>query len=230
MALSIGSGISIGGGISLSVAPTGPTTIGEFYGGGYYVGKISTTQTGVADYYLIVAPFAYELYKQYCTASTMTGIASPIDGPGNTAALVALGTTYEAGYYCGVTCNAAGGINGYADWYLPAYCELEVAYYNLKPGTVANVTFSGNNPYAVPPEPFDTVYTAGAPAQTTVALFQTGGAQAFGEAGYWSSTESFNPGTEALNAWYQYFLSGDQYYGTKQATWLLARPFRRIPI
>jgi hypothetical protein len=234
MALSIGSGISIGRGISLlseTVSPV-PTTIGEFIGGGYYAGKISTTANGVATHYLIVAPKAYEITNMWSTLSVQTGINSDIDGPGNTAALVALGTAYPAAYYCGVTCNASGGINGYTDWYLPATDESEVIYYSLKPDATQNAWGIGYgvNTHAVSPEPISQSYLQFSPTQTTVTLFQTGNAQAFDLQSYWASTEATDLTFEATSAHFQYMVDGGQYFGTKQANWVITRPIRRIPV
>lgn len=229
MALSIGSGISIGAGLALGSDL--PTQFGQFIYGGFYAGKISIDQTGVATHYLILASKEYEIFNQWSTASVITGINNIIDGPGNTTALVALGAAYEAGYYCGLTCNATGGINGYTDWYLPAKCEVEVLYYNLKPTTEINSVLYGDNPYAVPPEPFNTTYTTGNPAQTVSKVFQVGQYQALGDTvSYWASTEPDLATFEAANAWYQYIADGSQYFGTKQATWNCTRPVRRVPI
>lgn len=226
MALSIGSGISIGGGISLLSEPV-PTTIGEFIGGGYYAGKISNTAfSGVASYYLILAPKANEvLGKQWGTTSVVTGITSLIAGSSNTSSLVALGTGYEAATYCGVTCNAGAGINGYTDWYLPSAYELTTLFYYLKPTTDLNNNIYGANPYAVAPEP-QTNNTTTSPAQTNAVIFQAGGAQALESAAdYWTSVEM-----DSLNSWFLYTSDLSAYNGTKQATWVYTRPVRRIHV
>lgn len=232
MTISIGAGISIGPGITLEKGALGPTTIGEFYGGGYYAGQISTTANGVATHYLIVAPKAWESLQVWSTLSVQTGINSDIDGPGNTAALVALGTAYPAAYYCGVTCNASGGINGYTDWYLPATDESEVIYYFLKPDATQNAWGIGYgvNTHAVSPEPISQSYLQFSPTQTTVTLFQTGNAQAFDLQSYWASTEATDFTFEATTAHFQYMVDGAQYFGTKQAPWPITRPIRRIPV
>lgn len=205
-----------------------PTTIGQFIGGGYYAGKISTTANGVATHYLILAPKANEfLGKKWSTASVITGLTSNIDGPGNTTAMVALGTGYEAATYCGVTCNASGGINGYTDWYMPAFNELETIFYFLKPTTDLNNIIYGANANAVAPEPISTYYTTTAPAQTSASIFQTGGAQVLEPANdYWSSTDF----TNGPDAWFGYTSDLAQYNGTKQAMWIYTRPVRRIPV
>jgi hypothetical protein len=81
-------------------------------------------------------------------------------------------------------------ISGYNDWYIPAKNELEILYRNLKPDTISNVTYTGANPNAVPSPTSN--YTSGNPAQTTSALFQTSGSEAFSNNTgryYWTSTE-----------------------------------------
>jgi hypothetical protein len=229
MALTIGSGISIGAG--LDIGSDLPTQIGQFIYGGYYAGQISVDQTGVATHYLILAPKANEvLALVWSSELVQTNINDYIAGPTNTAALVVLGSGYAAATYCGVTANASGGINGYTDWYLPAKCELEVIYYNLKPGIGSNNTLYGDNPYAVLPEPFNTVYTSGSPAQTVSKVFQSGQFQELDAGNYWSSSETPDATFQAGNAWFQVMADGSQYFGDKTATWLYTRPVRRIPV
>lgn len=205
-----------------------PTTIGQAYGGGFYAGKISTAGTGVADYYLIVAPKASgEAVKTYGTPGITTGATSFIDGPANSASLAALGASYEAATFCeGLT------IGGYSDWYLPALNELEVLYYNLKPTTDGNFTTSGSNANAVSPEPISTNYTSGSPAQTSAGIgFRNGETNAFVSNAdsnpYRSSTENNNNNTMA---WTQFFKSGQQVsnYGKEYSYYV--RAVRRVPV
>lgn len=200
-----------------------PTTIGQPWGGGYYAGKISTAGTGVADYYLIVAPKATgeASSKIWGPYGVSTGITSVIDGPANTASLAALGVIYQAANFCkGLT------IGGYSDWYLPAMNELEVLYYNLKPTTTANSIYSGSNANAVSPEPVSTNYTSGSPAQTGAGIgFRTGETNAFASGNYWSSTE-YSPGYYAM---IQTFVNGSQPYGSKSLG-VYVRAVRRIAV
>ena len=199
-----------------------PSTIGEAYGGGYYAGKISTAGNGVADYCLIVAPKATgeQASTTWGPTATTTGITSVIDGPGNTASLAALAGTYAAADWC-----AALDIGGFTDWCLPAKNEFEVLYFNLKPGTTANNTSYGSNANAVSPEPQSTNYSAGAPAQTGVTLFQTGQAEAFGANFYWSSTEY-----DADSSWAQTFSNGGQNAYSKDASTPYVRAVRRVAV
>jgi hypothetical protein len=184
MALTIGSGITFGSGISVN-PPAGPI-IGQSFGGGFYAGKISMNGDGVATHYLIVSPKSSgEAQGQWKTSSTTTsGTTSPIDGLANSNNMN--DGNHPAASFCrGLT------IGGYSDWYLPARYELEICFYNLKPYAAAGANVNGGaNPYAVPPRTGN--YTSSLPAQTTATAFQTGGAQAFAASpfnGHWSSTE-----------------------------------------
>lgn len=119
------------------------------------------------------------------------------------------------------------GLNGFNDWYISSKNELEILYYNLKPGTLSNNTASGTNVYAVPSRGFN--YTTGTPAQTSLGLFQTGGSQAFstGSNAYWSSSESSSFTTDAL---IQSFTDGAQSNVGKSNSSGRVRLIRRIPI
>ena len=228
MPITIGTGIAIGGGISVveGPAPPGPvpTVIGEAFGGGFYAGQISTAGNGVADYYLIVGPVASAqsgTLRWKSVDSGTPGADSFINGPQNTADIVADGnsTTYPAAHFCN---NLVTG--GQTDWYMPAKNELEVCYYNLKPTTTSNYTNSGTNPNAVPARASN--YTSGTPAQTSAATFQAGGAEAFTIFFYWSSTD-YAP--NSARAWNQYFGAGYQYTPNKVSRYR-TRAVRRIAV
>jgi hypothetical protein len=113
-------------------------------------------------------------------------------------------------------------IGGFTDWYLPARYELDIAYENLKPTTTSNNTSWGINPYSVPERTVNR--TSGAPAQTSVAAFQSGGAEAFVAANHWSSTES-----SSTNAWELSFANGFQGDGTKAGNERV-RAFRKLAL
>ena len=201
-----------------SVAP--PTTIGEAYGGGYYAGQISMTQDGNPTHWLIVAPLSTGQSSglKYDSTNSSGNPTSSNDGPENTATLVAAGSTREAATFC-----AGLSIGGYTDWYMPSQDELEVMYYNLKPSTTSNYTSWGSNPSAVSPEPISTNYTAGAPAQTSVTIFQAGGSQAWPGEYFQSSTS-----TGGTLFYYEVFVQG--YGGSTGLTWTggFVRAIRRI--
>jgi hypothetical protein len=175
--------------------------IGDAYEGGFFAGFISHTDNGVATHGLIVAPSASgyngQVPLQWKTSNSYTaGTTSPFDGAINSANMN--NASHPAAQYCeGLT------IGGYSDWYLPARYELDIAYENLKPTTASNNTSWGINPYSVPERTVNR--TAGAPAQTSIAAFQTGGAEAFVAANHWSSTEYVSSIAWTLN-----FSNGDQ--------------------
>jgi hypothetical protein len=177
----------------------------------------------MAKFRVIVAPKSSgestgQPYKNAGTqAPAATGTLT--EGLKATLAMVADGdsTVYPAAHYCN---NLS--IGGYSDWYLPARGELELIYRNLKPVTNNNYTVanrpllatrdyknlgslgdtSPNHGVNNNSDPQGVAYTSGSPAQTSVAAFQTGGAEAmaFGTLAYWSSTEYVDP-----NGWYQYY-------------------------
>ena len=202
-----------------SFIPPAPTVIGQAYEGGFWAGDIGVA--GVATHHLVIAPLSSgETTNQWKNAATATpGADSDIDGPQNTADMVADGnsTVYPCAHFCN---NAV--IGGFSDWYMAAKNELEVCYFNLKPSTTSNNTSSGINPNAVPARASN--YTTGNPAQTSAATFQTSGAEAFTAATYWSSTEFSAPYARG-----QGFINGFQYVNTK-GTSSRVRAVRRVPV
>lgn len=193
--------------------------IGQSFGGGFYAGQISTAGNGVADYNLVVGPAAsaQNNNKQWKTsASSTAGTSSVIDGPTNSSNMN--NASHPAAQFC-----EAVTAGGQTDWYMPAKNELEVCYYNLKPGTTGNNTSSGINVNAVPSQGSN--YTSGTPAQTSAADFKTTGAEDFSILYYWSSTE-ISASTAAL----QYFLNGSQNNFTKSNTGYGVRAIRRVAV
>lgn len=212
-----------------SFNPPPPGAIGSAYEGGFYAGQISTTANSVATHYLVVGPLstAQSTPLEWKNAATATpGADSLINGPQNTADMVADGnsTVYPCAHFCD---NLV--IGGFSDWYMPAKNELEICYYNLKPGTGLNSTASntGINDNAVPARTGN--YTFFIPAQTSVATFQSGGAQAFASLGssrYWSSTE----GASSANANEQSFYNGYQNPTRSKFQTFPVRAVRRVPV
>jgi hypothetical protein len=198
--------------------------IGSSYEGGFFAGYISHTADGVPTHGLIVAPSASgyngQSKLQWKTSNTSTaGTTSPFDGAINSANMN--NASHPAAQYCeGLT------IGGYSDWYLPALYELDIAYENLKPTTTGNSTSWGINSYSVPERTVER--TAGAPAQTSIAAFQSGGAEAF-VAGdwHWSSTES--SGSTAA-ARILDFANGIQNNGSKSGLTAYVRAFRKFAL
>jgi hypothetical protein len=203
--------------------------IGSAFGGGFFAGQIGVS--GVATHNLVVGPTSSgQFIGAWNTTSTTTaGTDSVIDGPANTAAMIAAGA---ATHPCGNFCNNAV-IGGFSDWYMPAKNEMEVCYFNLKPNTNANNTSSGINPNAVPARASN--YPGGSPAsnpaQTSVAAFQTGGAEAFTTAGnpgdYWNSTQHLTIPTRAYLTRMNF---GGQYSDGKAVPVFTVRAVRRVAV
>lgn len=211
---------------SASTASVPTPSIGTATGGGYYAGQISTTANGVANFYLIIAPVSsgQSTNIQWKTTNSSTaGTSSVIDGPTNSANMN--NASHPAAQFC-----EGLSVGGYTDWYMPARDELEVCYYNLKPTTQSNTTLYGANIYAVPSRGSN--YTSGTPARTSVADFQSTGAEAFASSGgqanfYWTSTQaSVNP---TANAWRIYFFNGYQ-YGLQKNQGIRVRATRRVAV
>ena len=197
--------------------------IGAAFEGGFFAGTISHTDNSVPTHALIVAPAAtgasgggYTITTNllWQTSASTTGATSPFNGAANTALM----TSSPAANFC-----TGLSIGGYSDWYLPARYELDIAYYNLKPTTTSNSTSWGINAYSVPERTVN--YTAGAPAQTSVAAFQSGGAEAFVADSHWSSTES-----SSTVAWRFLFNNGLQSNGTKDYNSYRVRAFRKLAL
>jgi hypothetical protein len=210
---------------SLSAASNSVTPealqIGEAYQGGFFAGQIGVG--GVATHNLVIGPLASaQTTDSWKNAGTDTpGANSDIDGPQNTADMVADGnaTVYPCAHFCN---NLV--IGGFSDWYMPAKNELEVCYFNLKPTTTSNNTSSGINPNAVPARASN--YTAGNPAQTSAAAFQAAGAEAFADSIYWSSREGpFNNTTGSQQSFYTGYQNA-----TSKGTSQRVRAIRRVAV
>ena len=205
-----------------------PAVIGEPWGGGYFAGYISHTADGNPTHALIVAPrlegatgTSYTLttnLRWKTTTTTTTGTTSNFDGAANTAAMVTAGIAdHPAAQFC---VNLS--IGGFTDWYLPSRYELDIAYFNLKPGTAANSTSWGTNIYAIPQR--NSNYIATYPAQTTLTAFNTT-AEAFVADAHWSSSEN-----TAASSWYSNFTNGFQGSNIAKTTVFRVRAFRRIAL
>lgn len=167
-------------------------SIGDPFEGGHYVGLVDYNQAGVGTHALVAAPrtggasgMDYPVSTRYfyrTTNTALSGASSLFDGAANTQAMVQTGIAlFPAANFC-----VSLSIGGYNDWYLPAYAEMEVAYFNLKPSTFSNNTSAGSNLYAVPPRASN--YTASVPPQTSLVSWQGFGADAFAGRVHWSST------------------------------------------
>jgi hypothetical protein len=216
-----------------------PAVIGEPFGGGFFAGYISHTADGNPTHALIVAPretgatgSGYTLTTNPRWAdetvavpahSTLIDANNVFDGKVNTDLMISLiaDSTYSAGAFPAAQFCADLSIGGFTDWYLPARFELDIAYFNLKPGTGANNTSWGSNIYSVPKR--DNNNTADYPQQTYVTAFNTS-AQAFVTGFHWSSTENV-----ATNAWGLNLLTGTQNTNLKIGTFRV-RAFRKLAL
>ena len=196
-----------------------PMLIGAPRNGGFYAGKILVDAQAFA---LIVAP---KLEGQVAINvawidgyKDVPGALSYNDGLANTKAMAAAGSDL-AKWALDLR------IAGHDDWYIPSLDELEVIYRNLKPGTRENYCWarSGINMSAIPPTP---PYTPGFPVQTLAEAFLAGGAEAFEEEWYWTSTRFV---ADKDWAWCQSFGHGTQSYDLISGE-LRARAVRRLAI
>lgn len=158
--------------------------IGTSMEGGYLAGLWSSSANGIADYYIIASPKSSGQSGPVAwktSATTSPGTESFTDGAANTAAMNDV--NHPAAQFCtGLT------IGGFSDWYMPAFWESEISYYNLKPSTTSNTILS-NNPYAVPTRTGN--YTTTVPSQTTATDFQSPSGTNFyiTTTNHWTSTQ-----------------------------------------
>ncbi|OVE45611.1 DUF1566 domain-containing protein [Chromobacterium violaceum] len=190
-----------------------PAEIGTPFEGGFYAGKLNCD--GVV-YALIVSPKAAGetemLWGEY--GKDIHGARSCFNGLANTQAMAEAGSALAK---WALDLN----INSHTDWYLPSRNELEMLYRAFKPTSEENCCSfrDGDNASSIPA---GYLYTEQEPAQTVASAFQDGGAEAFEDVWYWSSTQ-FSP----HDAWGQDFADGDQNDGRKYDE-LRARAVRRI--
>lgn len=197
----------------MTIVSSKPLVIGEAIEGGTFAGVI---RMGDQKFGIVVAAKAVgEKSAAWHTASTdILGARSFFDGMANTEAMAEAGSEL-AQWARGLV------IEGFDDWHIPARDELELLYRNLKPTSRANYPYRGDNPSSVPP---GYCYAEQTPAQTTVAAFRAGGADAFDEEWYWASTQ-FSRDV----AWLQGFYYGGQ-YGNGKSWEARCRVVRRFAI
>ena len=194
--------------------------VGAPYGGGFYGGRI--VEDGVL-YDLIVAPKATgETTLAIRDSDISENLAiSVYNGAANTAA-------YQDASHPAYMFAKNATIGGFSDWFVPSRDELEILYRYFKPGTTmtqAGTRFVSNTGEQYSPErmgfnqyarPIGVDYVDGTPTKTAYPLYVTGGAEAFSEAAYFTSTEFSNPLYNS-KMWAQSFASGVQSTSIKSA-------------
>ncbi|CRM05290.1 hypothetical protein [Pseudomonas sp. 28 E 9] len=186
--------------------------IGQAYGGGFVSGITRDPVTGKRALH-ITAGAAHELVGKWGEYGVkIEGADSFTDSLPNTQAMAAAGSELAAKV---LDLN----ISGFTDWAIPARDVQELQYRHFKPTTEENWENSrnGENPHS---EPLGQLYSAEDPLQTVHAAFQEGGAEAFRDTWYWSSSQR-----SATNAFYMTFGDGYQYFGAKFSE-LRVRPVR----
>jgi hypothetical protein len=150
------------------------------------------------------------------TYTDVPAARSTVDSVTNTLAMAEAGSDL-AKWAIGLT------IGGFTDWVLPARDVLELAYRHLKPTTEETGGYfrDGDNPSSLPP---GYPYAIQPVLQTTVEAFQAGGAEAFEDSLYWSSTQG-----SSLNAWSQSVNDGVQGISNKSSEFA-ARAVRLIQL
>ncbi len=182
--------------IQTQVAALTTLTIGTKLEVGFFAGYINTPD-GVFG--IEAAPKASEFEGIWLpTYTDLPGARSYFDGAANTIAMANAGSEIAKK-------ALATEIGGLRDWYIASRDELELLYRGLKPTREENYVYrNGENPSSLP---VGYPYTEALPAQTSVAIFQKGGPEAFDTAWYWSSTQY-----SRYVAWMQHFAGGGQNY------------------
>lgn len=190
--------------------------IGQAYGGGFVTGITREPATG-KRFLNITAGAEHELVGKWGEYGVkIEGADSFTDSLANTQAMAAAGSELAAK-------ALALSIGGHNDWAIPARDVQELQYRHFKPTTEENWESSrnGDNQHS---EPVGQLYSAEDPLQTVHAAFQEGGAEAFRDTWYWSSSQR-----SADSAFSMVFGDGHQGYGGKGYE-LRVRPVRSVLI
>lgn len=209
-----------------------PDVVGTPFGGGFYAGRIKVKNK---VYAIVVGSKAIGGQSPTTlvwnnTQKISNPNSSRNDCVANMEAIKSAGIdSHPAAKWC--TTYRGGGFD---DWLLPSLDVLEVLYRNFKPLNVNNYTASSENPdgsNGINPNsvPVGSAYTTTNPAQTSIDVFKSGGAEDFDGEYYWTSTE-YN----ATNSYNQNFslaaAAGLQYNGSNKGHTHYVRPVRIVPI
>lgn len=155
--------------------------IGQAYGGGFVTGITRDPATGLR-YLNITAGAEHELVGAWGEYGVkIEGADSLVDGRANTEAMAAAGSELAQKVL-------ALTIGGHSDWAIPARDVQELQYRHFKPTIEENWAGrrDGDNPHS---EPVGLLYSEEDPKQTAHEAFQAGGAEAFRDTWYWSSSQ-----------------------------------------
>lgn len=155
--------------------------IGQPYGGGFVTGITRDPVTG-KRYLNITAGAAHEMVGKWGEYGEKTeGADSFTDSLANTKAMASAGSDLAAKVL-------ALSIDGLTDWAIPARDVQELQYRHFKPTIEENWANSrnGDNPHS---DPVGHLYSEEDPLQTVHTAFQEGGAEAFRDTWYWSSSQ-----------------------------------------
>lgn len=155
--------------------------IGQAYGGGFVTGITRDPDTGVRCLH-ITAGAEHELVGAWGEYGVkIEGAGSFTNSRANTEAMAAAGSELAKKVL-------ALEIGGYSDWAIPARDVQELQYRHFKPTTEENWAGrrNGDNPHS---EPVGLLYSEEDPKQTAHEAFQEGGAEAFRDTWYWSSSQ-----------------------------------------
>jgi len=155
--------------------------IGQAYGGGFVTGITRDPVTGKRSLH-ITSGAEHELVGEWGKyGEKIEGADSLTDSLANTQAMAAAGSELAAKVL-------ALEIGGFTDWAIPALGVQELQYRHFKPTTEENWANSrnGDNPHS---EPVGQLYSEEDPLQTVHEAFQEGGAEAFRDTWYWSSSQ-----------------------------------------
>lgn len=172
-------------------------SIGQAYGGGFVTGITRDPATGERHLW-ITAGAAHELKGAWGEfGAKIDGADSFTNSRANTEAMAAAGSALAKQVL-------ALEIDGFTDWAIPARDVQELQYRHFKPTIEENWAGlrNGDNPNS---EPVGLMYSEEDPKQTAHEAFQAGGAEAFLDTWYWSSSQR-----SAYSAFGVYFGGGYQ--------------------